>query len=164
MSVGNIDKLSLDFSVLRHKSRGTVWKLLCFVVKLYCELFLKALQFSSVQFSGWVGSDSLRPVDCSMPGFPVQHRLPELPQTHIHQVSDVVEPSHPLLSPSPPAFNLSQHQGLFQWVSSSHQVAKGLSFSFSISPSNEYSGLISFRMDWFDTLLNYLFVFHLFGN
>ena len=57
-----------------------------------------------------------------------------------------------LCSPFPPAFNLSQHQGLFQWVSSSHQVAKVLSFSFSISPSNEYSGLISFRMDWLDLL------------
>ena len=65
-------------------------------------------------FFSSVMSDSLRPVDCSMPGFPVQHRLPELPQTHIHQVSDVIEPSHPLSSPSPPAFNLSQHQGLFQ--------------------------------------------------
>ena len=59
---------------------------------------------------------------------------------------------HPLLSPSPPAFNLSQHQGLFQWVGSSLQVAKYWSFSFSISPSNEYSWLISFRMDWLDLL------------
>ena len=162
MSVENIDKLSLDFSVLWRMSRGTVWKLLCFVVKLYCELFLKVLQFSSVQ---WLSGVWLcDPEDCSMPGVPVQ--LPELPRTHIHQVSDVIEPSHPLSSPSPPAFSLSQHQGLFQWVSSSHQVAKVLSFSFSfsISPSDEYSGLISFRIDWFDTLLNYLFVFHLFGN
>ena len=61
--------------------------------------------------------------------------------------------SHPLSSPSPPTFNLSQHQGLFKWVSSLHQVAKKYwSFSFSLSPSSEYSGLISFRMDWFDLL------------
>ena len=63
-------------------------------------------------------------MDCSMPGFPVHHQLPELAQTHVHQVSDAIQPSHPLSSPSPPAFNLSQDQGLFQWVSSSHQVAK----------------------------------------
>ena len=70
------------------------------------------------------------PMDCSMPGFPVHHQLPELTQTHVHQVSDAIQPSHPLLSPSPPAFSLSQHQGLFQWVSSSHQVAKVLEFQF----------------------------------
>ena len=63
-------------------------------------------------------------MDCSMPGFPVHYQLPELAQTHVHQVSDAIQSSHPLSSPSPPAFNLSQHQVLFQWVSSSHQVAK----------------------------------------
>ena len=68
------------------------------------------------------------PKDCSMPGFPVHHRLPELAQTHISQVSDAIQTSHPLSSPSPPAFNLGQHQGLLQWVSSSHQVAKVLEF------------------------------------
>ena len=66
------------------------------------------------------------PVDCSTPGFPVHHQLPEPAQTHIHQVGDAIQPSHPLSSPSPSAFNLSQHQGLFQGVSSSHQVAKVL--------------------------------------
>ena len=81
-----------------------------------------------------------------MPGFPVHHQLPEITQTHVHRVSDAIQPSHPLSSPSPPTFNLSQHQGLFKWVSSSRQVAKYWSFSFSISPSNEYSGLISFRI------------------
>ena len=64
------------------------------------------------------------PMDCSMPDFPVLHYLLELAQTHVHWISDAFQPSHPLVSPSPPAFNLSQHQGLFQWVSSSHQVAK----------------------------------------
>ena len=89
-------------------------------------------------------------MDCSIPGFPVLHHLPELAQTHVPWVSDDIQPSHPLLSPSPPAFNLSQHQGLLQRVGSSHQVAKLLVLQLQISPSNEYSGLISFRIDWFD--------------
>ena len=67
-------------------------------------------------------------MDSSMPGLPVHHQLPEFTQTHIHWVGDAVQPSHPLSSPSPPAFNLSQHQGLFQWVSSLHQVAKVFGF------------------------------------
>ena len=62
-------------------------------------------------------------MDCSTPGFPVHHQLPELAQTHVHQVGDAIQPSQPLLSPSPPTFNLSQHQALFQRVSSLHQVA-----------------------------------------
>ena len=67
-------------------------------------------------------------MDCSTPGFPVHHQLLELAQTHVHRVCDAIQLSHPLLSPSPPAFNLSQHQGLFQGVSSSHQVANVLEF------------------------------------
>ena len=67
-------------------------------------------------------------MDCSTPGLPVHYQLPEFIQTHVHWVSDAIQPSHPLSSPSPPAFNLSQHQGLFQWVSSSRQVAKVLEF------------------------------------
>ena len=81
------------------------------------------------QSVSWVAQSCLtlcNPMDCSTPGFPVHHQLPELTQTHVHPVGDAIQPSHPLLSPSPPAFNLSQHQGLFQWVSSSHQVAKVL--------------------------------------
>ena len=88
----------------------------------------------------------------SMPGLPVHHELLEYTQTHVHWVGDAIQPFHPLLSPSPPALSLSQHQGLFQWVSSSYQVAKVLDFSFNISPSNKYPGLISFRMDWLDLL------------
>ena len=68
------------------------------------------------------------PMDCSTPGLPVHHQLPELAQTHVHCVCDAIQPSHLLSSPSPPAFRLSQHQGLFKWVSSSHQVAKELDF------------------------------------
>ena len=90
------------------------------------------------------------PVNCSMPGFPVLHCRPEFAQTHVHWVGDAIQPSHPLSPPSAFAFNLSQHQDLFQWVSSSHQVAKYWSFSFTIIPSNDYSGLISFRIEWFD--------------
>ena len=87
-----------------------------------------------------------------MPGLPVRHQLLEFTQTHVHWVGDAIQPSHPLSSPSPTALNLSQHQGLFKWVSSLHQVPKYWSFSFSISPSNEYSGLISFRIDRLDLL------------
>ena len=68
------------------------------------------------------------PMNCSTPGLPVHHQLPEFTQTHIYRVGDAIQPSHPLSSPSPPASNLSQHQGLFQWVSSSHEVAKVLEF------------------------------------
>ena len=67
-------------------------------------------------------------MDCSMPGFPVHHQLPELAQTHVHWAGDAIQPSHSLSSPSPPVFNPSEHQILFQWVSSSHQVAKVLEF------------------------------------
>ena len=66
------------------------------------------------------------PMDCSTPGFSVHHQFLELAQTHVHWVGDAIQPYHPLSSPSPPAFNLSQHQGLFHWVSSSHQMAKVL--------------------------------------
>ena len=68
------------------------------------------------------------PMNHSTPGLPVHHQLPEFTQTHVHRVDDAIQPSHPLSSPSPPALSLSQHQGLFQWVSSSHQVAKVLEF------------------------------------
>ena len=91
-------------------------------------------------------------MDFSTPGFPVHHQLPEIAQTHVHWVTDGIQTSHPLSSPSPLAFNLSQHQGLFQWVCSSHRWPNYWSFSFSISSSNEYSGLISFRIDQFDLL------------
>ena len=91
-------------------------------------------------------------MDCSTPGFSVHHQLLELAQTHFHRVGNAIQPSHPLSSPSPPAFNLAHHQGLFQWVSSLYQVAKVLEFQLQHQFSNEYSGLISFRMDWLDLL------------
>ena len=171
---------------------------------------------SSVQFSSVAQSclTLCNPTNHSMPGLPVYHQLPEFTQTHVHRVSDAIQPSYPLLSPSPPALNLSQHQSLFKWISSSlllksnadgfltaivfnqcswnflqlmfiesvmpsnHLILcpslhllpsvfpsikvfskestlhirwpKYWNFSFSISHSNEYSWLISFRMDWFD--------------
>ena len=106
-------------------------------------------QFSSVAQSC---PTLCNPMNCSMPGLPVHHQLPEFTQTHIHRVSDAIQPFHLLSSPSPLAPNPSQHQSLFQWVNSSHQVAKVLSCSFSIIPSKEILGLISFRMDWLDLL------------
>ena len=107
---------------------------------------------SLIQFR-WVAQSCptvYNPMNCSTPGLP--HQLQEFTQTHVHWVSDAIETFHPLSSPSAPAFNLSQHQGLFKWVSSLHQVAKILEFHFNISRSNEHPGLISFRMDWLDLL------------
>ena len=92
------------------------------------------------------------PMGCSMPGFPGPHHLPEVARVHVHWISEAIQLAHPLLSSSPPAFSLTQHQGLFQWVSSLHQVAKVLKFQLSSSSSDDYSGLISFRKDWFDLL------------
>ena len=89
------------------------------------------------------------PVYCSTPGFPVLHHLPELAQTHIHLVSGATQPSRPLSPPSPPALSLSQHQGLFNESALHIRGSKFWSFSFSISLSNEYSGLISFRIGWY---------------
>ena len=83
---------------------------------------------SSVQFSRSVMSTLCNPMNSSTPGLPVHHQLPESTQTHVHWVGDAIQPSHPLSSPSPPAPNPSQHQGLFQRVSSPHQVAKVLAF------------------------------------
>ena len=110
-------------------------------------------RISSVQYSSVAQScpTLCNPVNRSTPGLPVHHQLPEFIQTHVHQVGDAIQPSHPLSSPSPPAPNPSQHQSLFQWVNPSHGP-KYWSFSFSIIPSKEIPGLISFRMDWLDLL------------
>ena len=92
------------------------------------------------------------PMDCSTPAFPVHHQLPELAQTYVHQVSDATQSSHPLSSPSLPAFNFASIR-VFSSESVLHiRWPKYWSFSFSINPSSEYSGLISFRMDWLDPL------------
>jgi len=99
-------------------------------ITIHCNNCVYPSFDGSVQFSSVTQSclTLCNPMNCSTPGLPVHHQLPEFTQTHIHQVSDAIQPSHHLLSPSPLALNLSQHQGLFKWVSSSHQVAKVLEF------------------------------------
>ena len=104
-----------------------------------------AVQFSSVVQSCLTLCD---PMNCSTPGLPVHHQLPESTQTHVHWVGDAIQPSHPLSSPSPLALNLSQHQ-VFSNESALHiRWPKFWNFSFKINPTNEHPGLISFRMDW----------------
>ena len=107
-------------------------------------------QFSSVQLLSRVRLCD--PMNRSMLGLPVHHQLPEFTQTHVHQVSDAIQPSHPLSSPSPPASNPSQHHSLFNGSNLRMRWPKYWSFSFSIIPSKKISGLISFRMDWLDLL------------
>ena len=112
------------------------------------------ITFSSVQFSS-VAQSCLTlwdPMNCSTPGLPIYHQLPKSTQTHLHWVGDAIQPSHPLSFPSPPAFSLSQHHSLLNWVSPSHQVAKVLEFQLQHQPSNKYSGLIPIRIDSFDLL------------
>ena len=90
---------------------------------------IQILLLSFRKFSSVLSLSCVRlcdPMDCSTSGFPVHHQLPKLAQTHVHWVSDAIQPSHPLTSPSPSAFSLSPHQGLLQWVSSSQQVVTGL--------------------------------------
>ena len=92
------------------------------------------------------------PMNCSLPGFPDLHYLPEFVQTQVPWAGDAIQPSHPLSLSSPPALKSFPASGSFWWAISSHQVAKVLCFSFSINPSSEHSGLISFRNDRFDLL------------
>ena len=85
-------------------------------------------------------------------GLPVHHQIPESTQTHVHRIGDAIQPYHPLSPPSPPAFNLPKRQGLYKESAHCIRWPKVWSFSFNISPSNEYSGLTSFRIDWFGLL------------
>ena len=103
-----------------------------------------SIQFSSVAQSCLTLCD---PMDCSMPGLPVHHHLPKFTQTHVHWVSDAIQPSHPLSFPLTCAFSLSQHQGLFQWVSSSNQVAKVLELQYQ---SFQWVFRDDFLLDWLD--------------
>ena len=93
------------------------------------------------------------PKDCSMPGFPVLHYLPEFAQIHVHWVEDAIQPTHLLSPPSPPALHLSQHQGLFQWVNSSHEVARVLEFQLQHQSFQWICRVDFFRIDWFDLLV-----------
>ena len=115
-------------------------------------VWIRGYYRTSVQFSCSVVSDSLRPMNRSTPGLPVHHQLPEFTQIHVHRVGDVIQPSHPLLSPSPPAPIPSQHQGLFQWVSSLHHVAKVLEFQLQHQSFHWTFRTDFFRIDWFDLL------------
>ena len=130
-----------------------------------CELVLMWIQTSCLRswcWSSlilWTPSDQslscvwlCDPMNCSMPGFPVLHYLLEFAQTHVHWIDDAIQPSHPLFLPSPSSFNLSHNQDVFQWVSPLHQVAKVLELQFQPSLSNEYSGLISFTINWINLL------------
>ena len=127
------DLIDMDLSKLWEivEDRGAWWVTVHGVAKSWARLsnwittaiwqrFSSAQRLSRVQLCD--------PMGCTLPGLPVHHQLPELTQTHVHWVSDAIQPSHPLSSPSPPAFNISQLQCLFQWVSSSHQVGRALEF------------------------------------
>ena len=118
-----------------------MWNLL-FIMQYY-------LAISSVAQSCLTLCD---PMYWDTPGFPVNHQLPELTQNHVYQVCDAIQPSHPLSYPSPLAFNLSQPQGLFQWISSSHQVAKVLELQLQHQSFQWIFRLIFFGMDWLDLL------------
>ena len=121
----------------------------CIAGRFFAAEPLGKLQFSSVTQLCPTLCD---PMNCSTPSLPVHHQLLEFTQTHVHRVSDAIQPSHPLSSPSPPAPNPSQRQGIFQSVNSSHEVAKVLEFQLQHQSSNEHLGLISFRMDFLDLL------------
>ena len=118
---GNSERLY--FLVLQNHCRWWLqpWIKICLLLGRKAMTSLSSVQFSSVAQSCLILCD---PMNCSMPGLPVHHQLPESTQTHVHWVCDAIQPSYPLLSPSTPALNLSQHQSLFKWVSSLHQVAK----------------------------------------
>ena len=118
-----------------------------FTTSATCEAL--EMEYISVQFSSVAQScpTLCDPMNRSTPGLPVHHQLPEFTQTHVHQVGDAIQPSHPLSSPSPPSIKVFSNESTLpmRWP-------KSWSFSFSISPSSEHPGLISFRMDWLDLL------------
>ena len=136
-------------TVIKTKLR---WLCQCQIKKTLVQKSLwkaKNIQFSSV---AQLCPTLCNPLNRSTPGLPVHHHLPEFTQTQVHQVGDDIQPSHPLSSPSPPAPNHSQHQDLFQWINSLHEVAKVSEFQLQHRPCNEHPKLISFRMDWLDLL------------
>ena len=116
------------FSFITFSQRNSHWRFVLFLLNIFA--LLPFFAFISVQFSS-VTQLCLTPCDpmnCSTPGLPVHHQIPESSEIHVHRDSDAIQSSHPLSSPSPPALNPSQHQGLSQWVNSLHQVAKVLEF------------------------------------
>ena len=141
------NKLILVFWVWRLRSSSNKGVLSNFFRRILVRM--RTLTFRSVQFSSVTQScpTLCNPMDCSTPGFPVHHQLPDLAQTHVHWVGDAIQLSHPLSSPPPPAFNLSQHQGLFKWVSSSNQLAKVLEFQLQ-HQSFQWIFRTGFLQDW----------------
>ena len=117
------NSLGFTYSLTSSQFLGNHWSFTGFKSLTFFKSHI--LQFSSVT---QLCPTLCNPMDCSMPGLPVHHQLPEFTQTHVHWIGSAIQLTHPLSSPSPPALNLSQHQGLFQWVSSLHQVAKVLEF------------------------------------
>ena len=115
--------------VITFLPRITLLKVTIYIC-IYVRMYIGKIEDHDIHFNSVAQSfpTLCNPMDCSTPGFPVHHQLQEFTQTHVHWVGDAIQPSHPLLAPFPPAFNLSQHRGLFQWVSSSHHVAKVLEF------------------------------------
>jgi len=159
----NLPKFTSIASVVpsNHVNTCSVLKVLVLhVYRIRCSWTWTLMQietcvFSSVQFSSVAqsGPTLCDPMNRRTPGFPVHHQLPEFTQTHVHWVSDAIQPSHPPLSPSPPASNPSQHQCFpMSQLFLRMRWPKYWSFSFSIIPSKEIPGLISFRMDWLDLL------------
>ena len=127
------------------------------LLSCFSNTFIIHLEYpkrGSVQFSSVAQSclTLCNPMNRSMPGLPVHHQLPEFTQTHVHRVSDTIQPSHPLSSPAPPALNLSSIRVFSNESAVRIRWPKYWSFSFNISPSNEHLGLMSFRMDWLDLL------------
>ena len=131
-TIGNywVDKGTFPFIEIFWEINEVIILLEYYLFTAPCHPLLIPIRNQSVQFSSLTQSwlTHCDPMDCSLPGFPVLHQLPELAQTHVHQVSDAIQPSHPLSPPSSPAFSLSQHQGLFWWVGSSCQEDKVLEF------------------------------------
>ena len=122
-------------------------------IQIILNFILRIISIQSVQFSCSVMSDSLYPMNHSMSGLPFHHQLPESTQIHVHWVDDTIQPSHLLSSPSPPALNLSQHQGLFQWVSSSHQMAKVLGFQLQHQSFQSRFRTDFLRINWLNLLV-----------
>ena len=144
---------------LMYKTNVNYYMLMKFMV-IYYALLLFVNKSSYSQSYGFSSCSSVaqscptlcNPMDCSTPGFPVPHHLPELAQTHVHWVGDAIQPSCPLLTPSAPALYVSQHQGLFQWDRSSHQAAKVLELQLQHQSIQWIFRVDFFRINWFDPL------------
>ena len=128
---------------------GIIFLELTFIISISWSNLVNSVQFSSDTQSCLTLCD---PMAFSMPGFPVHHQLLEFTQTFVCWVGDAIQPSHPLLPPFPPTFNLSQHKDLFKWISSSHQVAKVLEFQLQHQSFQWIFTTDFLRMDWLDLL------------